>query len=209
MWSRVRLIGAVLAVIALGAAGAAAADRPAYVIVPTGSPLRLDQSRATLFDTPALSVSVENRHTAPVTFTLRIWIFDPQNRLKGAMDYCVAEPLDRSSRGQSFVPLSVHGITARDRGVVTIAAAQSDARSWQLAESTTDQIEAARAEAQRYSPTLTLAAGTPAAPDAPRCPCVCAAVVSWCDQTCSRTRADAFTCSPSSAAGCEAGCSCR
>lgn len=209
MTSRGRLIGAVLALIVLPQARAAAADRPAYVIQPDGSPLRLDPSRATLFDTPALSVSVENRGTVPITFTLRIWIVDQQSRLKGAMDFCVAEPLDRSSRGIYFIPLSVKGVTARDRGVVTVSAAISEKESWSLRESDDAQIEAARAEADRLAPTLTLARGAAPVPDAPRCPCVCATVVAWCDRTCSRTRAAAFTCSPNPAAGCEAGCTCQ
>jgi len=52
MTSRGRLIGTVLALIVLPQAHAIAADRPAYVIQPDGSPLRLDPSRATLFIRP-------------------------------------------------------------------------------------------------------------------------------------------------------------
>jgi hypothetical protein len=195
------------AVLAAGVADAA--DRPAYVIVPTGSPVWLDQGSAILFDSPALSVSVENRHTRPVTFTLRIWIFDQNDRLRGVMDYCVAEPLDRAMRGRFFVPLDIRGITARDRGVVTIAAAASSAESWRLDDPAADQLTAARAEVQRYHGGLSLVRGGPPAAAVPLCPCECPAIQSACEDRCASQGAAAFTCSPNPGGGCSAGCTCR
>jgi hypothetical protein len=202
----VRLIGTLVWAIAL-AGRAAAADRPAYVIVPDRSPIWLDQSRATLFDTPAVSVSVENRGRAPATFTLRIWIFDGQDRLRGTMDYCVAEPLDRAMRGIYYIPLAIAGITARDRGVVTVAAARTEASSWHLSDTSDQQFTAALAEVRRYAARLSLEQAGPLPDGVALCPCECAVIQAACEATCGRP--SAFRCDPNPARGCSAGCSCQ
>jgi hypothetical protein len=204
-----RLIGICALLVGLVAGSAAAADRPAYVITPAGSPLWLDPSRALLFDSPAVSVSVENHDTGPVSFTLRIWIFDSQDRLKGTMDYCVAGALGRGMRGDYFVPLDVGGVTARDRGVVTVLAAESAAAAWRVEQSTPGQLSAALAEVRRFGGRLSVTRSTAPRPGAPRCPCECSASQASCDDLCGDSGPAAFTCNPNPAAGCSAGCTCR
>jgi hypothetical protein len=204
-----RLIAACALLVVVGVGRADAADRPAYVITPVGSPLWLDPSRAVLFDSPAVSVSVENRHTGPVSFTLRIWIFDSQDRLRGAMDYCVAQTLDRGTRGVFFLPLDIRGVTARDRGVVTVVAAASAEAAWRVEQSTAEQLSAALAEMRRYGGRLSVSRDRVQSSEAPLCPCECEAIQSACEDTCRDAGLAAFTCNPSPAPGCSAGCTCR
>src|SRR4029450_11482883 len=66
------------------ACGAAllAADRPARVITPQGSPVWLDPQRTLLFDSPAVSVMRRNEFTAPVNYALRIWVLDERSDVK-------------------------------------------------------------------------------------------------------------------------------
>ena len=93
------------------AGGLVAADRDARVITPSGSPIWLDPWRALLFDSPAVVVMLENRHSAPVTSALRLWMFDAALRLKGSVDYCTIEVLDRNTRGHVFVPLDIADVS--------------------------------------------------------------------------------------------------
>ena len=109
------------------AGGVTAADRDARAVTPRGSPVWLDPLRALLFDSPSVLVILENQHSQPVSTALRVWIFDPDLRLKASVDYCAIEQLDRRTRGSVLVPLEVSGITLRDRAVVTVARAGSAA----------------------------------------------------------------------------------
>ena len=103
-------ICAMVAFATIVALSADAADRTAGVITPDGSPLFIDPWRATLLDSPALSVSITNRHSAPVAFTLRVWVFDQSNQLRGTMTWCVSTPVDRSMRGVFHIPLEIRGV---------------------------------------------------------------------------------------------------
>ena len=134
---------ATVAIATLVALTTGAADRTAGVITPEGSPVWIDPWRATLFDTPALWVSITNRHSAPVAFTLRVWVFDQSNQLRGTTSWCVSTPVDRSMRGVFHIPLEIRGVTARDRGVVTVESAVGGRVRWALRETPEEQLAAA------------------------------------------------------------------
>ena len=140
--------------VAAQVAGPIAADRDARAITPSGSPVWLDPWRALLFDNPAVVVMLENRHTAPITATLRIWLFDSGLRLRGSVDYCTQQVLDRHTRGTVFVPLDIPGVTLQDRAVVTVAAVGSGRTVWRLRQSEAGQLAAARAAAEGSTPHL-------------------------------------------------------
>jgi hypothetical protein len=185
------------------------ADRTARTITPEGSPLWIDPFRATLFDTPALSVSVTNQHAAPLQFTLRIWVFDQSERLRGTMLYCVNTPLDRSMRGVFYVPLDIRGVTPRDRGVVTVESVVGDRILWTLQEPPEEQVEAARAEVRGFSGRLSFARHDSEAVGPFTCPCDCPPIQSSCEQVCGHQSLAAFSCFPADGTGCAAGCSCK
>jgi hypothetical protein len=136
-------ISATVAIATLVALTTDAADRTAGVITPEGSPVWIDPWRATLFDTPALWVSITNRHSAPVAFTLRVWVFDQSNQLRGTTSWCVSTAVDRSMRGVFHIPLEIRGVTARDRGVVTVESAVGGRVRWALRETPEEQLAAA------------------------------------------------------------------
>lgn len=203
-------ISATVAIATLAALMAGAADRTAGVITPDGSPVWIDPWRATLFDTPALSVSLTNRHSSPVVFTLRIWVFDQSERLRGTALYCENTPLDRSMRGIFHVPLDIRGVTARDRGVVTVEHVLGDRVEWTLRETPEEALEAARTEVRGSGGRLSLERRESADVAPPLiCPCDCPAVQSACERACPRDGPGAFTCFPLNGAGCSASCSCR
>jgi hypothetical protein len=124
------------------------ADRPAIVIAAVGSPVWLDPQRALLFDSPGISLMVRNEHSEPVNYALRIWIFDDRARLRGTVDYCTGEVLDRSTRGRVFVPLDIRGVSLRDHAVVAVVGAASARRSWRLQQTDSDQLAGAEAAAK-------------------------------------------------------------
>jgi hypothetical protein len=190
------------------ALNAGAADRTAGVITPDGSPLWIDPWRATLFDTPALSVSVTNRHTSPVAFTLRIWVFDQAERLRGTMTWCVSTTVDRSMRGIYYIPLEVRGVTARDRGVVTVESVVSDRVTWTLHETPEEQLAAALADARGSSGRLSMERLARDEREPFACPCECQTVQAMCEQSCARGLG-AFACNPIEISGCAAGCTCK
>ena len=70
-----------------------AADRPARVITPEGSPIWLDPQRTLVFDAPSLTVMLRNEHSQPVNYSLRLWVFDESMHLKGTQDFCTYDAL--------------------------------------------------------------------------------------------------------------------
>jgi hypothetical protein len=185
-----------------------AADRDASVITPSGSPVWLDPVRALLFDSPAVAVMLENHHTAPVTTALRIWIFDPDLRLRGSTDYCAAETMDRNTRGQVLVPLEIRGVTTRDRAVITLSAVAYDGGTWRMREAEPEQLKVARAVAE----------GAPAHLAFDRedggvasweCGCDARAVEARCLDRCAGTGLATHAATRLLVTGCVASCTCR
>jgi hypothetical protein len=204
---RVKVCRACCCVLAL-AGGSMAADRDARVITPRGSPVWLDPLRALLFDSPGVLVILENQHSQPVSTALRVWIFDPDLRLKASIDYCAIEQLDRRTRGSVLVPLEVSGITLRDRAVVTVAGAGSAGTTWRIRESDAEQLAAARATAQGWGGRLTLDRedGRSVAWE---CPCEPATIEASCGERCVEHGPAAHWASRMLNAGCSASCTCR
>jgi hypothetical protein len=193
------------------AAGLVAADRDARVITPRGSPVWLDPLRALLFDSPGVLVILENQHSQPVAFALRVWIFDPDLRLKASIDYCAIEQLDRRTRGSVFVPLEVSGITLRDRAVITVAGAGSAGAAgttWRIRESDAEQLAAARAAAQNWGGQLTLDRDDGGSV-AWECPCEPTTIEASCAERCSERGPAAQWATRMLNAGCSASCACR
>ena len=91
------------------AAGVAlfAADRPARVITPEGSPIWLDPQRTLVFDAPSLMVMLRNEHSQPVNYALRLWVFDESTQLKGTQDFCTYDAMGGHSRGRTVVPIAI------------------------------------------------------------------------------------------------------
>ena len=193
------------------AGGLIAGDRDARVITPRGSPVWLDPLRALLFDSPGVLVILENQHSQPVSSALRVWIFDPDLRLKASIDYCAIDQLDRRTRGSVFVPLEVSGIALRDRAVVTIAGAGTAGAAnttWRLRESDAEQLAAARDAAQGSGGQLTLDRedGRDAAWE---CPCEQATIEASCAERCAYSGPAAHWATRMLNAGCSASCTCR
>ncbi len=194
--------------VAAQVAGPIAADRDARAITPSGSPAWLDPWRALLFDNPAVVVMLENRHTAPITSTLRIWLFDSGLRLRGSVDYCTQQVLDRHTRGTVFVPLDIPGVTLQDRAVVTVAAVGSGRTVWRLRQSEAGQLAAARAAAEGSSSHLdvTREDGGPGTWD---CPCDPPAAEAACAARCGSGGLASSGAMRLLDMGCSASCTCR
>jgi hypothetical protein len=202
-------ISATVAIATLVALTADAADRTAGVITPDGSPLYIDPWRATLFDTPALTVSITNRHSDPVAFTLRVWVFDQSNQLRGTMTWCVSTPVDRSMRGVFNIPLEIRGVTARDRGVVTVESAVGGRVRWALRETPEEQLAAALDDVRGSGGRLSMERLDRDEREPFACPCECPEVQAMCEKTCVRGGLGAFACNPMDLNGCAAGCTCK
>jgi hypothetical protein len=132
-----------------------AADRPARVITPEGSPIWLDPQRTLVFDAPSVVVMLRNENSQPANYALRIWVFDESSRLKGTQDFCTHDAMGGHSRGWIAVPIDIAGVTLRDRTVVSVLAASSGQASWNLREDAPTQLEAALAAARGSSARLT------------------------------------------------------
>jgi hypothetical protein len=197
------------AVVAAAGVRLAASDRDARVITPDGSPVWLDPTRAILFDTPTLAIGARNRHSALVTFALRVWVFDSSSKLVGMLDYCAGDALDRDMRGRVLIPVDIRGVTLRDHAVVTVAAASAEGVSWTLHQTAADQLEAARAAARGASGRLTFDRRDRDRAGAWTCPCECPRIQATCAERCADTGLAAFTCAPIGGAGCSASCSCK
>ena len=133
-----------------------AADRPAYVITPEGSPVWLDPQRTLVFDAPLVMVMLRNEHSQPVNYALRLWVFDEYSHLKGTQDFCTYDTMGGHSRGRIGVPIAIAGVTLRDRTVVSVTAAGSGRASWSLLEDAGTQLEAALAATRGSAARLTL-----------------------------------------------------
>jgi hypothetical protein len=186
-----------------------AADRDAETITPGNSPVSFDEGRAFLFDTPSISVSVRNTHTAPLLFTLGVWLFTERGELRGVASYCEPQALDRGMRGRFLIPIEVRDVTLRDHAVVTVASAVSGATSWTLHESADEQLEAARAASRGAFARLVLDRHEATEAIALACPCDCPTIQSACAGVCRQTGLAAFSCAPVFGSGCSAGCSCQ
>jgi hypothetical protein len=205
--SRLAVLAAIVCMpLIAGAAALVAADRPARVITPQGSPVWLDPQRSLLFDSPAVTVIRRNESTAPVDHALRIWVFDERSALRGTQDYCSYETLGRDTRSLMLVPLEIPGVTMRDAAVVTVPAAASDRFAWTLAESEAEQLDAARSAARGPARRLSLQRQE-ASPEGWQCPCDCAAQQAACGQRCGSGRSTA-SCTPMLNGGCSATCAC-
>ena len=132
-----------------------AADRPARVITPQGSPIWLDPQRTLVFDAPSLTVMQRNEHSQPVNYALRLWVFDESTHLKGTQDFCTYDALGGHSRVLVVVPIAIAGVTLRDRTVVSVTAAVSGQASWSLREDARAQLEAALAAIRGSTARLT------------------------------------------------------
>jgi hypothetical protein len=132
-----------------------AADRPARVITPEGSPIWLDPQRTLVFDSPSLMVMLRNEHSQPVNYALRLWVFDESTRLKGTQDFCTYDAMGGHTRGWIVVPITITGATLRDRTVVSVTAAASAQSSWSLREDAGAQLEAALAASRGSTARLT------------------------------------------------------
>ena len=132
-----------------------AADRPAHVITPEGSPIWLDPQRTLVFDTPSLMVMLRNEHSQPVNYALRLWVFDESTHLKGTQDFCTYDAMGGHSRGRIVVPIAIAGVTLRDRTVVSVTTAVSGQASWSLREDARAQLEAALAATRGSTARLT------------------------------------------------------
>ena len=99
-----------------------AADRPALVITPQGSPIWLDPQRTLVFDAPSLTVMQRNEHSQPVNYALRLWMFDESTHLKGTQDSCTYDAMGGHSRGRIVVPL--HDVRD-ERGALKMALGSS------------------------------------------------------------------------------------
>ena len=132
-----------------------AADRPARVITPEGSPIWLDPQRTLDFDAPSLMVMLRNEHSQPVNYALRLWVFDESTHLKGTQDFCTYDAMGGHTRGPIVVPIAIAGVTLRDRTVVSVTAAASGQASWSLREDAGAQLEAALAASRGSSARLT------------------------------------------------------
>jgi hypothetical protein len=201
-------ICAMVAIAMFVALTAGAADRTAGVITPEGSPVWIDPWRATLFDTPALTLSITNRHSDPVAFTLRVWIFDQSNQLRGTTTWCVSTPVDRSMRGVFHIPLEIRGVTARDRGVVTVESAAGGRVRWALRETPEEQFAAALDDVRGSGGRLSMERLDRDEREPIICPCECPQVQATCEQTCVHGLG-AFTCTPIDLNGCAAACTCK
>ena len=199
---------ATVAITTILALTASAADRTAGVITPDGSPLYIDPWRATLFDTPALSVSITNRHSTPVVFTLRVWVFDQSDQLRGTTTWCMSTPVDPSMRGVFYIPLEIRGVTARDRGVVTVESAAAERVRWALHEGPEEQLAAALDDVRGSGGRLSMERLDRDEQEPFTCPCECPEVQAMCEQTCARGLG-AFACTPIDLTGCAAACTCK
>jgi hypothetical protein len=132
-----------------------AADRPARVITPEGSPIWLDPQQTLVFDSPSLAVMLRNEHSQAVHYTLRLWVFDESAHLKGTQDFCSYDAMGGHSRGRIVVPIAIAGVTLRDRTVVSVTAAISGQVSWSLREDAQAQLEAALAASRGSTARLT------------------------------------------------------
>jgi hypothetical protein len=202
------MLRAVLVVLALAfAQSAAAQDKPVSVVDTDPMPVSIEAGTFFLFG-GQVTLSVRNRHTAPVIVTLRAWVFDQRGRLKGTTSYCVAEWIDRGTRRVLSFTLDVAGLVSTDDVTVGVEQVVSERQSWGVA----DGPDVAVAQAQRgglggrgrlrLEEWRTDAASTP-------CPCECRAVAAACESQCAELGLKAFSCSPIVLDGCSASCSCK
>ena len=137
--------------------GLSAADRPAHVITPEGSPIWLDPQETLVFDTPLLSVMVRNEHSHAVNYALRLWVFGESGQLKGMQDSCTYDVIGGHSRVRIAVPITIAGATLRDSIVVSVTAAASREAGWSVREDAPAQLEAALAASRNSIARLTFA----------------------------------------------------
>lgn len=202
---RIGLLCTLVWTVAFSTGDSRSADRAAIVIAPDGSPLWLDPQRAFLFDSPGVSVVIRNEHSEPVSYALRIWLFDDETRLKGTVDYCTREVMDRATRGRVFVPLDIRGVTLRDRAVVAVVAAASARRSWRLQQTDGDQLAAALSAAKGLQGRLAFEREDVSADW--QCPCDCTAIQELCNRRCG-TRGVVSGCAATRTSACSASCAC-
>lgn len=182
------------------------ADRSAIVIAAAGSPVWLDPQRAILFDSPGISLMVRNEHSESVSYAIRIWIFDDRSRLRGTVEHCTREVLERSTRGRVFVPLDIRGVTLRDHAVVAVVGAASARRSWRLQQTESDQLAAALAAAKGLPGHLAFERNDVGVEW--QCPCVCSAIQALCDRQCGRQGGIVSGCTQTRQAACSSSCTC-
>jgi hypothetical protein len=196
--------------LSLLACGAAlfAADRPARVITPDGSPLWLDPQRTLVFDSPSVTVMQRNENSEPVNYALRIWVFDERTRLKATQDFCTYDKMGGHTRGRIIVPLEVDGFSLRDSTVVSVSSAASGKVRWTLREDARGQLDAALAAARGSGGRLTFDE-QPAGAAGWSCGCDCQAVEAACEQRCAPLGRASSTCNRTFDGGCSAACTCK
>ena len=185
-----------------------AADRPARVINPEGSPIWLDPQRTLVFDAPSLTVMQRNEDSQPVNYTLRIWVLDESSRLKGTQDFCTFDAMGGHSRGRVVVPIAIGGVTLRDSTVVAVTAAASGQARWSLREDSAAQLEAALSASRGSSGRLTFQR-EPAVPGGWNCPCDCTALAAACELRCAAVGHGSSSCNRTFDGGCSAACTCQ
>ena len=185
-----------------------AADRPARVITPEGSPIWLDPLQTLVFDSPSLVVMLRNDHSQPVNYSLRLWVFDESRHLKGTQDSCTYDAIGGHSRVRVVVPIAIAGVTLRDSTVVSVTAAVSGQARWSLREDAPTQLEAALAASRGSIARLTFQREA-ARPGEWNCPCDCAALEAACEQRCAPAGRASSSCHRTFDGGCSVACTCK
>ena len=155
MWRRYPAARWTACLTLLASAALFAANRPARVITPQGSPIWLDPQRTLVFDAPSLTVMQRNEHSQSVNYALRLWVFDESSHLKGTQDFCTYDAMGGHTRGLIVVPIAIAGVTLRDSTVVAVTAAVSGQVSWSLREDERAQLEEALAAIRGSTARLT------------------------------------------------------
>lgn len=200
---------AVVVVLALAfAQSAAAQDKPVSVVDTDPMPVSVEAGTFFLFG-GQVTLSVRNRHTAPVIATLRAWVFDQRGRLKGTTSYCVAEWIDRGTRRVLSFNLDVAGLVSSDDVTVGVEQVVSERQSWGVADGPDVAIAQARRGGIGGRGRLRLEEWRTDSATATPCPCECRAVAAACESQCAELGLKAFTCSPIVLDGCSASCSCK
>jgi len=187
---------------------AAAQDKPVSIVDTDPMPVAIQAGTFFLMG-GQVTLSVRNRHSAPVFFTLRAWVFDQAGRFKGTTSYCTAEWLDRNTRRIQSFALDVDGLVSTDDVTVGVEQVVSERQAWGLIEGPDDGVAQARRGGLGGRGRLRMEEWRIDARPATPCPCECRAVADACESLCAETGLKAFTCAPIVLDGCSASCSCK
>ena len=202
------LRGALVVLVLAFAELAAAQDKPVAVLDTDPMPVSIEAGTFFLVG-GQVTVSVRNRHTAPVIPTLRAWVFDQRGRLKGTTSYCITEWLDRGTRRLLSFTLDVDGLLSTDDVTVGVEQVVSERMAWGTIEDPDASVTQARRGGLGGRGRLRLEQWPPDSRQVTPCPCDCRAVADACEAHCADLGLKAFTCAPIVLDGCSASCSCK